>query len=125
MIFSQGNPSHTGFRYCFLSLTVNAPNLHLHYSLRKKPSVYPNLDEYHQKLDRILQLLASQQLPQMEIDNGLLRDAEYVKSYVGISTETLYRLQRDGYISVAKRDRNKRYYRDIDVEHLRNSYRGL
>ncbi|HCU44998.1 MAG TPA: hypothetical protein DF610_09165 [Sphingobacterium sp.] len=53
-----------------------------------------------------------------------MRDADYVKSYVGISTETLYRLQRDGYICVAKRTRNKRYYRDVDVERLRNSYRG-
>lgn len=62
---------------------------------------------------------------QMEQENVLLRDAEYVKSYVGISTETLYRLQRDGYICIAKRERNKRYYRDVDVERLRNSYRGL
>jgi hypothetical protein len=58
-------------------------------------------------------------------ENVLLRDAEYVKSYVGISTETLYRLQRGGYICIAKRERNKRYYRDVDVERLRNSYRGL
>ena len=61
---------------------------------------------------------------QMEEDNVKLRDADYVKSYVGISTETLYRLQRDGYICVAKRTRNKRYYRDVDVERLRNIYRG-
>ena len=61
---------------------------------------------------------------QMEEDNVKLRDADYVKSYVGISTETLYRLQRDGYICVAKRIRNKRYYRDVDVERLQNSYRG-
>jgi len=61
---------------------------------------------------------------QMEQESVILRDAEYVKSYVGISTETLYRLQRDGYICVAKRDRNKRFYRDTDVERLRLSYRG-
>lgn len=61
---------------------------------------------------------------QMEQENVVLRDAEYVMSYVGISTETLYRLQRDGYICVAKRVRNKRYYRDVDVERLRNRYRG-
>jgi hypothetical protein len=61
---------------------------------------------------------------QMEQESIILRDAEYVKSYVGISTETLYRLQRDGYICVAKRDRNKRFYRDTDVERLRLSYRG-
>lgn len=36
---------------------------------------------------------------QMEQHNVLLRDADYVKSYVGISTETLYRLQRDGLCS--------------------------
>lgn len=62
---------------------------------------------------------------QLEAENVLLRDAEYVKSHVGISTETLYRLQRDGYICIAKRERNKRYYRDVDVERLRKSYRGL
>lgn len=61
---------------------------------------------------------------QMEQESVILRDAEYVKSYVGISTETLYRLQRDGYICVAKRERNKRFYRDTDVERLRLSYRG-
>ncbi|MEN5085914.1 MerR family transcriptional regulator [Sphingobacterium faecium] len=61
---------------------------------------------------------------QMEQHDVLLRDADYVKSYVGISTETLYRLQRDGYICVAKRNRNKRYYRDADVERLRLHYRG-
>lgn len=61
---------------------------------------------------------------QMEQHNVLLRDADYVKSYVGISTETLYRLQRDGHICVAKRSRNKRYYRDADVERLRQHYRG-
>ncbi|MDH5826422.1 hypothetical protein [Sphingobacterium faecium] len=61
---------------------------------------------------------------QMEQENVLLRDADYVKSYVGISTETLYRLQRDGYICVAKRTRNKRFFRDVDVERLRTSYRG-
>ncbi len=62
---------------------------------------------------------------QLETENVILRDAEYVKAHVGISTETLYRLQRDGYICIAKRERNKRYYRDVDVERLRNSYRGL
>ena len=62
---------------------------------------------------------------QLEAENVLLRDAEYVKSHVGISTETLYRLQRDGYICIAKRERNKRFYRDVDVELLRKSYRGL
>jgi len=62
---------------------------------------------------------------QLEADNVVLRDAEYVKSHVGISTETLYRLQRDGYICIAKRERNKRYYRDVDVERLRSIYRGL
>lgn len=62
---------------------------------------------------------------QLEAENVVLRDAEYVKSHVGISTETLYRLQRDGYICVARRERNKRYYRDVDVERLRLSYRGL
>ncbi|WP_159727079.1 MerR family transcriptional regulator [Sphingobacterium sp. 18053] len=62
---------------------------------------------------------------QLEAENVLLRDAEYVKSHVGISTETLYRLQRDGYICIAKRERNKRFYRDVDVERLRKSYRGL
>lgn len=61
---------------------------------------------------------------QMEQDNVQLRDADFVRSYVGISTETLYRLQRDGYICIAKRIRNKRYYRDVDVQRLRNSYRG-
>ena len=86
---------------------------------------------YAQKLI-LLELLATKRKlasylelrEQMEEDNVLLRDADYVKSYVGISTETLYRLQRDGYICVAKRPRNKRYYRDVDVERLRNSYRG-
>ena len=86
---------------------------------------------YAQKLI-LLELLATKRKlasyldlrEQMEEDNMLLRDADYVKSYVGISTETLYRLQRDGYICVAKRIRNKRYYRDVDVERLRNSYRG-
>lgn len=62
---------------------------------------------------------------QMEEEHAVLRDAAYVKSHVGISTETLYRLQRDGYICVAKRERNKRYYRDADVERLRSSYRGI
>jgi hypothetical protein len=62
---------------------------------------------------------------EMEVQHVVLRDAEYVKAHVGISTETLYRLQRDGYICVARRERNKRYYRDLDVERLRLNYRGL
>lgn len=61
---------------------------------------------------------------EMEQEQVVLRDADYVRSYVGISTETLYRLQRDGYICVARRERNKRYYRDSDVERLRQRYRG-
>ncbi len=87
---------------------------------------------YAQKLILLELLAVKRQLAtylelreQLEAENVLLRDAEYVKSHVGISTETLYRLQRDGYICVAKRERNKRYYRDVDVERLRNSYRGL
>ncbi|WP_343556851.1 MerR family transcriptional regulator [Sphingobacterium sp.] len=87
---------------------------------------------YAQKLILLELLAVKRQLAtylelreQLEAENVLLRDAEYVKSHVGISTETLYRLQRDGYICIAKRERNKRYYRDVDVERLRNSYRGL
>ncbi len=87
---------------------------------------------YAQKLILLELLAVKRQLAtylelreQLEAENILLRDAEYVKSHVGISTETLYRLQRDGYICIAKRERNKRYYRDVDVERLRNSYRGL
>ncbi len=86
---------------------------------------------YAQKLILLELLAVKRQLAtylelreQLEAENVLLRDAEYVKSHVGISTETLYRLQRDGYIC-AKRERNKRYYRDTDVERLRRSYRGL
>ena len=87
---------------------------------------------YAQKLILLELLAVKRQLAtylelreQLEAENVLLRDAEYVKSHVGISTETLYRLQRDGYICIAKRERNKRYYRDVDVERLRRSYRGL
>lgn len=94
-------------------------------------SVSPG-QSYTQKLILLELLAVKRQLAtylelreQLEAENVLLRDAEYVKSHVGISTETLFRLQRDGYICIAKRERNKRYYRDIDVERLRRSYRGL
>ncbi|WP_448138059.1 MerR family transcriptional regulator [Sphingobacterium siyangense] len=94
-------------------------------------SVSPG-QSYAQKLILLELLAVKRQLAtyldmreQLEAEHVLLRDAEYVKSHVGISTETLYRLQRDGYICIAKRERNKRYYRDIDVERLRKSYRGL
>lgn len=123
IVFSNGSPSFPGLGYCFLSVTASDLHVQPIYSLKNPSAAASDCEAYHHKLDRILELLSCQQ--QLETDNGLLRDAEYVKSYVGISTETLYRLQRDGYISVAKRDRNKRYYRDIDVERLRNRYRGL
>lgn len=94
-------------------------------------SVSPG-QSYAQKLILLELLAVKRQLAnyldlreQLESENVLLRDAEYVKSHVGISTETLFRLQRDGYICIAKRERNKRYYRDTDVERLRRSYRGL
>ena len=87
---------------------------------------------YAQKLILLELLAVKRQLAtyldlreQLEQENVLLRDAEYVKSHVGISTETLYRLQRDGHICIARRVHNKRYYRDVDVERLRQHYRGL
>lgn len=125
-VFFNGSPLTLGLSYRFLSVTAHDSNIQLSYTLKNKPCTHLDRDEYHHKLDRILDLLERPpQQEQIDADNGLLRDAEYVKSYVGISTETLFRLQRDGHITVARRERNKRYYRDVDVERLRNSYRGL
>lgn len=53
-----------------------------------------------------------------------LRDAEYVKAYVGISTSTLYRSERIGEIRPAKKDKKKRWYLDSEVERFYIGYRG-
>lgn len=63
-------------------------------------------------------------LEEASSENETLRDAEYVKNYVGISISTLYRCERMGQIKVAKKEKKKRWYLNCEVERFYNRYHG-
>lgn len=62
---------------------------------------------------------------QKEKEETVYRDAAYTMDRVGISDSTLLRCQHKGLIKVAKVERGKKYFRDVDVERLRTMYWGF
>jgi len=56
-------------------------------------------------------------------EKTIYRSAAYTMERVGISESTLLRCQQRGEITVAMKDKKKKYYLDADVERLRKSYR--
>ncbi len=87
--------------------------------LEQKKSLLQEIGEIKDLLLKIVHVLLT-----LEDDEMPYRDARYVMDRVGISESTLLRCQQNGHITVAKTIKNRKYYRDKDVERLRNIYWG-
>lgn len=79
--------------------------------------LYPELKHLRDDHNEIMRFILNKQE-----EETTYRDAKYTEDRVGISESTLLRCQHKGLISVAKKERGKKLFRDQDVERLRKEY---
>ncbi len=105
MFFSNGRPSCQGSSYRFASTTVNSPNTRFVYSFKKFSMTPVVTDLYHQKLDRILELLQDQHYSELNKIMGTMTITE-VASYLCKSVRTVERRIVKGLLKAARKEGN-------------------
>ncbi|WP_313532984.1 helix-turn-helix domain-containing protein [Sphingobacterium athyrii] len=117
MFFSNGHPSCQGSSYPFATTTANFPNTRFVYSYKKCATVLVDTDLYHQKLDRILDLLQDQHYSELNKIMGTMTINE-VASYLSKSVRTIERRIAKGFLKAAYKEGNADLFLKKDVVEL-------
>lgn len=117
MFFFNGNPSSQGFSYSFASVTDNKSDTQYVYSPEKRSCTSLDPEEYHRKLDRILDLLQEQQYSELHKLVGTMTLQE-VASFMSKSTRTIERRIEKGMLKAVAKDGNADLFLKKDVVQL-------
>ncbi|WP_293942755.1 MULTISPECIES: helix-turn-helix domain-containing protein [unclassified Sphingobacterium] len=117
MFFSNGHPSCQGSSYRFATTTDNFPNTRFVYLLKQRSTALVDSDLYHQKIDRILELLQDQHYSELNKIMGTMTITE-VASYLSKSVRTIERRIAKGFLKAAHKEGNADLFLKKDVVQL-------